>query len=510
MSSTSRIGTLISERGNLQRTAKEAMAKISCLEEEKIAAVTKLESQSATLSKRWCEDVSELQSERMAAMARLEGDKATMRRQLQEALANVSQLQEQNTEMVRQAHEDKAALTKHFQEDIMTMREEKAGIVASLEEEKVEYHKRWQEDVAKLRESKEVDISGLEQEKGQLLRQLQSAMDEARRLQGEQVATEAKLAEERASMRAGLEAERNTSQRKWQEEFSRVLETQASEISKRESHQVQVHRQIGKEKERLEEEHHKVVVQLEAENTQLRKKWEAAVSESLVLQQEKAELAAALEGQAAEERERWQKNFLSTVSWVQKKGQGEAPRCDENQRTAETSTISMSGLSPQERSRVVTTVSFPVADDGLSSSPTISAHGSVASLQEARFFPEQEKGEKVEQNKIFVSEPFNLDLCISGLEVYQKDSQAIFGSEQDQAEANILSPSKDADGNILSPTKDESLSKWGSVWSPAWPQHVSALTGATFGHPASNENESTVFEAARHPAPDARTFEGSQ
>jgi kinesin family protein 5 len=454
INSTSRVSNLFSECSSLQNSQKDAAAKIAQLQGERSTAISKCESHSAALGKRWCEDVSELRSEKLATVARLEGEKATLRQQLREALCNVSQLQEQNTTITQQAQESKVMLSRQLQEECLQIKEEKAEIVASLEEEKVAFHKRWQDDISNLQESKSAIVSQLETEKSQLLRKLQAALEESRRLQGEQVAAEAKLAEERAAMQAGLDAERTTAQRKWQEEFSRLLEGKAAEASKMELLQLQLHRQMTKQKEQLEEVHHKVVSQLEAEKTQLHRNWETAMSESVALQREKADLVCSLEGKAASAMHQWEKTFLDSVSWLRAGVPSEAPVCSLGAMANPSAQFGKSSASQnlhiKKRETSATASMHAEGEDGNASCVAAGILGNAASFEEARFFPAQCDFEAEQTSNAKPTD--KVELSRDDEDAHRSQADTSFSMESTSEIAEV-----------------ESASKWGSVWSPKWP-----------------------------------------
>jgi len=238
-------------------------------------------------------------------------------------------------------------------------------------------------------------------------------------------------------------AERSTAQQKWQEEFSRLLEGKASEISKRESLHVQLHRQMAKEKERLQEEYHKAVAILETEKAELHQKWEVAVNESLVLQQEKAEMTASFASKSLQARQQWERNFFESVSFLQKELVKETPSQQDTK--VESAHERVAGIllrnSSAEPVKVSATLPAPTASEEASNS-TQSIPGSVASLQEARFFPEQGDSEKELPSRIALNTPVQVDLRISGQEVHQKQPDTL----------------TDAQGEL-----DVPVSKWGSV-----------------------------------------------
>jgi len=475
MGSTSRVGTLMSECSNLKRASKEAEAKIVQLQQDKNVACAKLESQSVAISKRWCEDVSELQREKSATVTRLESEKATLRRQLREAQCSVSQLQEQKASVTRQAFEEKASMSRQLQEDILYIREEKAEIVSALEEAKLEFQRNWQEDVSNVQEAKAVAVAELEKEKGQLLRKLQTALDENRRLQSEQVALEVKVSEEKTVLQAGFEAERASVQRKWKAESSRLMEGKATDISKMENMQVQLHRRMAQEKELLEEEHRRVVTQLELDKSKLHKSWEAAVAESSALQQETADLAACAETDSAQARHQWEKNFLASVSWLQKgrvvgaQSGGEVASAFEiDDEELLSPTVGERVRSLPNSSEIIAhgSMTSPVEHSTGSSVSVVSSvlgsvHGSAASLQEANFFTD------------------NGDLDAYQLGMPLPAESGTIELEHSSQPAPMVR--LDADEESSHAMARNSSSKWGSPWSPAWPQGDSTSDGTNGG-----------------------------
>lgn len=215
------------------------------------------------------------------------------------------------------AHDEKTEITRQLRAELLDLREEKATAIAQLEEDKVDCQKRWQDDVARLQEAQALAESNLEREKVQLLRKLQGALEEARRFQSEQVSLEASLAEERAVIQAGVGAQKTAAQRNWCDDLARQLEEKTAEMSKLELSQVQLRRQLGQEKEELEEKHYRIVADLEAEKTKLHQHWETALAESFALQEENAELVASFDDKAAEARRKWMRDFMESVPGLQ-------------------------------------------------------------------------------------------------------------------------------------------------------------------------------------------------
>jgi len=315
---SARITSLLEEQAALQRSCQQAASESLRLQQDKAELLAKLEEQSLALHARWQEDVARLEQEKVATAKRLEEGKVALHQKLQEALSDAVQFQDERVAAALQLQEDKAMLNRRWQEEVQSAREEKALAIAALEEEKVKLHRQWQEELARSQECKAAAVSELEHEKGVLRCKWQDALEEVRRLQGQQAAMEAKIEEEKASLLAAAEADKIATQRQAQAKLSAVLEDKAAEASKLERERVALHRKLHEDVSRLDQERTALAARFEVEKVALRQKWQEATAEVATLYEERAMLVSKLEGDVALTQQRWQSDFSVQVQQLQR------------------------------------------------------------------------------------------------------------------------------------------------------------------------------------------------
>lgn len=312
-----RIASLLEENGALRRSGEQAVEEAAKLQGERAEALASLEEQARVLHSRWQEDVSRLEQERSAERRRFEEEKAALQQRLCDATGDASQLQDERASLASQCQEERSKIIQRWQEEVQAVREEKAAAVAALEEEKVLLHRRWQEETAQLNEVKAAAVADLEREKMSLRRKWQDALEEVRTLQGQQVAMEGKLEEDRASFLAAFEADKAASQRAAQAEMGQILKEKASEVARLERERLTIHRRSHEDVSRCDHDRADMASRMEAEKASLRQKWHEAANEASALQQEKAALASKLEGEMAHAQQRWQADAASQVQEAQ-------------------------------------------------------------------------------------------------------------------------------------------------------------------------------------------------
>jgi len=309
-----RVAALLEEQASLQRTNIVMSEEVLRLQEEEAARRSKLEEEKLEVYSRWREDVSRLEEDKAALAQRLEEEKMALHRRLEEVAYDASRFQDDKAAMALRMQEERTALSRRMQDEVLAIREEKAYAVAALEEEKLALHRRGQEDAVKTQEARAAAIAELEREKGVLRRKWQDALEDARRLQGEQAALETRLEEERAELAMTFEAEKAEIHRQCRLELTQVLEGKVAEVSTLEMDRLALHRRLDEDKARFEQEQAAAAMRLEADNLALHQRLHECASDATRLHEENAALVARLEGDAAAARSRWRDEFSEQLA----------------------------------------------------------------------------------------------------------------------------------------------------------------------------------------------------
>jgi len=325
--STQRVASFL-EQAQMDRSNMEVAAEAVKWQEAHAKAAAHLEEQMLESRAELQKQMTILENSKVQIQQQHAKESADLRRQLLDVRGELAKTQEEKALIIKRAQEDRAALLRHWHEEVMCLREDKATALTNLENEKLTLRRRLQAELTELQQNKDETVADLEREKAVLRDKWQTAMEETGVLQARVIALEERF-EDRVRLRTTtLEEEKAQIRRQCEEEIGRVLEEKANEVARLNAERVSLQRRLDETAATMDQEKGAILIQMEAEKGQLQCELQQVCQEKLRLSEEKVAMTEGQATEMAKAQERWASAFTHELHSSRELQRTEAARLE--------------------------------------------------------------------------------------------------------------------------------------------------------------------------------------